>query len=269
MEMKYDLVNEIAERKSVRSFDGRPVDDVLLKRIMDYASTAPQLQVGQPARAGSISGGEGKNENLGTYGVISGARDFLVLVGGDDELSLMNAGFYFEHIILYCTALGLGTCWLGGTFDRRRFTAGMTLASDEHLLIVSPLGYGAAKKRVLEKIMRFSVGSARRKEMDRLFFYGDFKTPVSASDKYYRALENVRLAPSARNGQPWRAVILPDRVRFYVEGGSPKFVPVDMGIALCHFSLSVASMGMNGRFEVEQGVDGHATMRYMISWIPD
>ncbi len=64
------------------------------------------------------------------------------------------------------------------------------------------------------------------------------------------ALELVRLAPSAVNRQPWRAVVCDDTVHFYEKQGKG-FVAangwdiqkVDVGIALCHFVCAMEERG--------------------------
>ena len=63
----------------------------------------------------------------------------------------------------------------------------------------------------------------------------------------------VRLAPSAGNKQPWRAIVDGDRVHFY-EQKSMKDSPlgdiqkVDIGIALAHFDLTMSENSMSGDF---------------------
>ena len=48
-----------------------------------------------------------------------------------------------ESLILYATSLGLGTCWIGGTFKKGQFAKAIDLKGDEILPIVLPIGYEA------------------------------------------------------------------------------------------------------------------------------
>ena len=48
-----------------------------------------------------------------------------------------------EKAILYATGLGLGSCWLGGTFRRSRFAERISARSDEIVPAVASLGYPA------------------------------------------------------------------------------------------------------------------------------
>ena len=64
---------------------------------------------------------------LGTYGVIKGANYYLAAAYKKSNYDLEDLGFLFEKVILYCTSLGLGTVWLGGTFNKGNFAKAMVL----------------------------------------------------------------------------------------------------------------------------------------------
>jgi len=56
---------------------------------------------------------------IGTCGFIRGTQHYIVGAAGDSSMSVEAFGYVFEKIILYATGLGLGICWLGGTFIRK------------------------------------------------------------------------------------------------------------------------------------------------------
>ena len=60
-------------------------------------------------------------EKLGTYGIIKGASMYVGVTIPKEEYALEALGYEFEQLVLYATSLGLGTCWLGGTFNRSAF----------------------------------------------------------------------------------------------------------------------------------------------------
>lgn len=51
-----------------------------------------------------------------------------------------------EELILYATSLGLGTCWIGGTFKKGQFAKAMEVNQEEILPIISPIGYESENK---------------------------------------------------------------------------------------------------------------------------
>jgi hypothetical protein len=97
-----------------------------------------------------------------------------------------------------------------------------------------------------ESMMRKGVKADSRLPFEELFFSGSFDTPLTPGEagKLKEALEMVRLAPSAVNKQPWRAVVCGDRVHFYETRGKVRVSAdwdiqrIDLGIALCHFALA-------------------------------
>ena len=80
----------------------------------------------------------------------------------------------------------------------------------------------------------------------------------------------VRLAPSAGNKQPWRAVICGERVHFYekktmADNPLGDIQKVDIGIALVHFDLTMEENGTGGRFMAEDpGFRSDDGMEYII-----
>lgn len=183
-----------------------------------------------------------------TYGTISGASWYLLMGVHDDEMSALSAGYGMEEIILKATELGLGTCWMALTFKGSDFINNTEMPVDEPLRIISPVGYPAKKRKILESITRMTLRSAKRKPMGELFSYGEFGKPVMEDNRFYKALSMMRLAPSAKNTQPWRALVCDKEVRFYYEQKTEASI-LDLGIGLCHFDLTLKEEGYEGVWE--------------------
>ncbi len=62
-----------------------------------------------------------ERKKLGTYGFIKGAQEFVVGAIEKSDYYKENCGYIMEAIILAATDLDLGTCWLGGTFNKSLF----------------------------------------------------------------------------------------------------------------------------------------------------
>ena len=95
-------------------------------------------------------------------------------------------------------------------------------------------------------------------------------------------LEMVRWAPSASNKQPWRIVRIGDAWHFFLQRtkgygkGTLLFrmlrladlQRVDIGIAMCHFELTARSLGLSGRWSIEDPKLKMAeNTEYTITWI--
>ena len=131
----------------------------------------------------------------------------------------------------------------------------MEVGPSEVMPVASPVGYPAAKLSLRESMMRKAIKSDERLPFSRVFFSGSFGTPLSPSDagRFEEPLQMLRLAPSATNKQPWRAVVDGDTVHFFEEhslkdSALGDIQKVDMGIALSHFLLTAQERGLEGRF---------------------
>lgn len=290
----FSVEEAVRKRYSVRTYDGRPLAPELMERLLAYAGELEnplgpgmRLCVIEKGAATDASGGTGKGssgpgassskgEKLGTYGFIKGARTFLAAVIPDEEYALEALGYEFEQLVLYAASLGIGTCWLGGTFDREAFTARITLAENEIFPILSPVGYPAGKRGLMEKLIRRGAGADSRLPWSQLFFDGDFGTPLTEAGaaEYRFPLEMVRLAPSAVNRQPWRVVKTDDGAFHFFEkrsSGKEEGVDIhriDLGIAICHFHLAALELGLTGRFDRNRPkIDVPEGLDHISSWV--
>ncbi len=217
---------------------------------------------------------------LGTYVIIKGASTYILGIMkkslGDDREMSSRFGYSFEEIILKATGLGLGTCWMAGTFNKKHVEDLLSVSDDEQIVMIAPIGY-EKEKSVTEKISRFFAKSDKRKSWDELFFHGDFNSPLSLSneDKYKDALEMLRLAPSAVNLQPWRIVKSGEGYDFYsvkskMSDKANKKIDVvynDIGIAKYHFEQSLAEDGISGAwFKKESNIIDSEMYDYVCTW---
>ena len=242
-----NIAESIRSRRSVRSFDGKPLSNEIKEQVLHFANGADN-PYGLPIRWRLL---DVKAQNLNCP-VITGAETFIAGKMQPAPHAEEAFGYAFEQIALYAVDLGLGTTCIAGTMDRPAFERAMELEEGEIMPCVSPLGIPAAKMSLRETMMRKGVKADSRLPFEELFFDGGFDKPLSKdrAGGLAEVLELVRLAPSAVNKQPWRLVVGPDTVYFY-EKKSKGFTAangwdiqkVDMGIALCHFALGLEAKG--------------------------
>lgn len=284
MENKLDFEKSInilvKERKSVRTYDeNKEIPQEIIDKLNEYVEKL-QGPFKPKVRFKIIKTKEvNKGKSIGTYGVIKGTDTYVGAVVEKGYMCLENLGYEMEQLVLYATSLGLGTCWLGGTFNKSGFAKIMEVKDNEIFTIVSPIGYSSEQLRLVDKVFRKGKGD-RRKDWVDLFFLKDFYTPLDVEadlGEMADALENIRLAPSALNKQPWRVVVDGKKVHFFRVGKQSQAAKdahlnlseVDMGIALAHFDLTCKEKGLEGSFVREiLKVDGvPKDVEYLISWI--
>ncbi len=253
--MKPPVLTQIGERTSRRSFQPKPLEESIRSRIQQMLDENIKGPFGNRCSFRLIERFDDQNKRykLGTYGFIQGAQYFIVGMVKVAPMAFVDYGFLLEKIILELTEMGLGTCWLGGTFDRSEFAKAVHLEEGWLIPAITPVGYATANRSIGDSLIRFGAGSKKRKNWEELFFDQHPTSPLTESDAAgaRHCLEAVRLAPSASNNQPWRVIRRDNYLDFYLERkpGYRKLFSavdlqmVDMGIALCHFELQAKETG--------------------------
>lgn len=276
MFLEQSVIELIQKRTSVRTYEPKPVEPQKLEQLKGFFGNACENPFGAKVRFSIVEGGSGK---LGTYGFIRGAKTFFagcVKKGGRD---MEGFGYAFEQAVLFATALGLGTCWLGGTFKRASFMTIMK-PDNEYMPAISPVGYAAMKKTLTEKMVAAGAGAKKRKRFGEIFFDGNVKTPLFIDEGPQKTcLEMVRIGPSASNKQPWRVIRSGDTLHFYMAedkhyAGNTLYgfcmQRIDMGIAACHFEQVAKELGLPGGIVFEEPVltdDARPeALAYSFSW---
>jgi hypothetical protein len=270
----------IKKRFSCRTYSERSIEDKVLQEFLTIVNDIHKGPFGnQPnfrlIHLTSFTIQEAKK--LGTYGIIKNARLFIVGTIKNGHLAMEDYGYCKEEIILKATALGLGTCWLGGTFQSSNFAQAVDLQKDELLPTITPIGYPAGEKSFTERIMRRVAGSDNRKPWSDIFFTGNFSTPLTPKQVgiYAEAMENVRLAPSASNKQPWRILYDAQQNIFhffiarsfsYKLIGTVSLQDIDLGIAMSHFALTLQELGIKGKWRVDSTAPKEKSLDYIVSW---
>lgn len=225
-------------------------------------------------------------KGLGTYGFIRGATGFIIGAVKPAPHDMEDFGYLMEQAILFATDIGLGTCWLGGSFTKSSFARKIAATREETVPAVTSIGYIAEGGKARDRIRR-RAGSDNRLPPEELFFdrqFGRSLAPAQAG-AYAEPLAMVRQAPSASNKQPWRLIRDGDCWHFYLQRtkgyGKGSFVywllgladlqRVDMGIAMCHFELTARELGLAGRWLVNEPdiAKPGAGSEYIVTWMAE
>lgn len=280
MNIDFSVEEAVKKRYSVRNYHEKDVESDKRKAIEAFIDSLDN-PFGNKIKFHYLDNKDIKNkEKLGTYGVIKGANQYIGSTIKLEPMALEALGYEFEALVLYLASLDLGTCWLGGTFDREGFADAMQVKEGEIFPIITPYGYPATTKHEKEIEMRKMIQADHRKEWNQLFYKNDFNSPLTKEEAGDLAfpLEMVRLGPSASNKQPWR-ILIKDGVCHFFEYKEPEYSKmfpydiqrIDIGIAAAHFDLSVSEQGINGHFDTtnqpELALPEH--IEYVFSWIRD
>ncbi|MDW7656201.1 MAG: nitroreductase family protein [Bacillota bacterium] len=280
MNIQFSVKDSVIARYSVRNYSDQQIEAEKRQALEEFIGALDNPFTRQVRFHYLDQTDTKRQQKLGTYGVIKGAKQYIGTTIKPEPLALEALGYELETVMLYLAHQGLGTCWLGGTFERAGFASAMKIGENELFPIVTPYGYSAAKKHMKEVMMRKMIKADQRKNWQDLFYRNDFQTPLTpaqAADLEF-PLEMVRLGPSASNKQPWRILLTNTACQFYEykEPGYSDRLPydiqrIDMGIAACHFDLAAKEQGIIGHFDIDCRPDLTCpeNIEYVFSWVRD
>jgi len=194
-----------------------------------------------------------ESKKVGTYGVLRHVPGFVGGICENNFESLVDYGYVFQRIILSLTKDNYDTCWVGGTFKRTNFQK--KLGENEIVPAITPVGYRALKRTIIERFVRKSAKSGNRLIFDELF--NDYKTLEPLNDTLenpiLQSLNLVRKGPSASNKQPWRVYVDNNNIHFYLKRTqrypSDSFPydiqALDIGIAMANFTVGLEFFGFD------------------------
>lgn len=230
------ITQAIERRKSRRTYCRKPIRPelaALLRSRIDEYNQKSGLTIRLVEKGRSAFANIRKS-----YGMFKGVQSFFVMKGPAVDPHLKEKiGYYGELLVLEATALGLGTCWVGGTFD----PAGIRKSSGEELVCVIAVGPVPDSETVKEQLLYKAI-HRRTKTIEELSIISG-EPPAW----FQKGMKAVQKAPSTRNTQ---------KVLFTYDNGllqaavpdTARFDLVDLGIAKLHFSLAAG-----GRFEIGNG----------------
>jgi nitroreductase len=235
-------------RRSRRLYKPKPPAGQVLERLIAACS---EFRPFDTARAVLIRHTEDVFKGIiGAYGKIRGAPFFLAFIGDAGNRYVQDkVGYTGEGIMLEATALGLGACWVGKSFDRRIASSLVTMKKHERVLAVAAVGY-AAEETSFEETLLTGFGKLHKRKPVAELVSG---MPEAEWPEWIRkALMAARLAPSAVNRQPWRFLVEQDGLTVSVDNlhdslGISK--RLDCGIAMLHIEIAALNCTVTGRWE--------------------
>lgn len=225
---KERLYQAIAQRCSRRKYFADPLPKETVTQLQQSITLYNQeadLHIQLMLNAPEVFQGLRKS-----YGLFTGVRHYLALVGKKNMPHIQEKlGFYGELLVLECTALGLGSCWIGATYDQK--ACACQLADDEQLFAVIAIGYTPEEKSLREKAI-IQVSHRHHKKTEMMYTV-DSQPPMW----FFTAMEAVQQAPSAMDAQPVKIHYRQGKIIAEMVDLSG-YHGMDLGIAKAHFWLA-------------------------------
>lgn len=231
---KQKLLSAIDKRCSRRSYIDRQIESekqIKLQEIIKKINIENDLNIELIK-----DGRESFSSIKSSYGMFSGVNSYFALVGcKNDEYLKQKLGYYGELLVLEATSMGLGTCWIGGTYDKKNCEEQINIGEDEELIAVISVGYTKEYKTIKEKIIS-GLSHRKTKAIEQMYDTEEKLIP----DRFIEGMKAVQRAPSAINRQPVKFNYGNGLVTAKVEDKF-SYEKIDLGIAMLHFEVGTLS----------------------------
>ena len=207
----------IKERHSVKDFLDKPIEgetlEILQKEIADCNEESGlnmELVLNEENAFGSFF--LNNFENCKNYIVIMGKKE--------DKILQEKAGYYGERVVLKAQEIGLNTCWVALTYNKKEVH--VNIKEDEKIVILIAIGYGANKGM----------------EHDIKSFSDVVKNSYSVIPGWFdKGVEYALYAPTAMNQQKFKFELKSSKEGSLKISGIGAYTKVDLGIVKYHFEL--------------------------------
>lgn len=232
----------IDARISCRAYTAEPLDQATLAELAELTARLSEESGLRLVLVGPDDGGP--ELRLAARMFSGNVSSYVALIGPDDNASRERFGYVGEKLVLHATALGLGTCWVAGTFDRDSVT--VPLEAGEVIHDVIPIGHMPAKQPFAQRAIR--AGLRKRDKRPEALYQGP--TTLAEAPSWVRSgIAAVIKGPSAVNQQPVVFVQDDAGLRATLPTAKREVAYTDLGIAKLHFELGAAAAGVQGMWQ--------------------
>lgn len=209
-----DLLQIMRERHSVRAYTEQRIEEekrqkleTVIQECNEKSGLHIQIRYDDP---------DGFDSKMAHYGSFRNVRNYIILAGKASDDLEEKCGYYGEKIVLEAQEVGLHTCWVALTFNKKNVKK--LIPKGEKMALVIAVGYGETdgvphKSKELESFMVI------KGEMPEWF---------------RRGAEAALLAPTALNQQKFKMGIKEGNPVIRIAGIGP-YTKVDLGIVKYHF----------------------------------
>lgn len=177
----------ILTRKSIRSFQNKPIPQEIITDMIEAARLSPSTQNRQPWRFVILTQQDKIKDMALHCGLIGLANYFIrnapcvivacadmdkdIKINGQDYY-LVDTAIAFQQMMLMAWSHGIGSCWLGA-FSEKKLKAWLKLPKSWRIVALSPFGYPAEQQSIYAKVVKTVAGSNNRLPVEQIVRYLD------------------------------------------------------------------------------------------------
>lgn len=211
-----DILEAVAKRHSVRAYTDKKIEGEVLNELLqeiDLCNKESGLNLQLITNHPDTFTGK-----MAERGGFKGVNNYIALVGKKSKELSEKCGYYGERVVLKAQMLGLNTCWVYATYNRRKTKCNIN--KGEKLVCVISIGYGENQGKPHKNTL-----------IDFLFrLRGDMPS------WFMEGMQCAMLAPTAMNKQNFCFTLL-DNNKIKAEKRSRLCGDLNLGIAKYHFEI--------------------------------
>lgn len=190
-------------RHSVRSYSTEPLDSIQIKTLNAVITDINTHQQGLHFQLVTDSD-SAMSGFTSSYGLFKNARNYIACVADTSFANYVErCGYFGMQVLMRAFTLGLGTCFVSGSYNKHKVDARVRVGEELVCLIV----IGKEKEDTTNTIVSSLVHKIQHRHksltpMDFLDTNLSWDVICNAFPGLLRGLEGVSYAPSAKNKQP-------------------------------------------------------------------
>lgn len=232
----------LRSRHSVRKYSQEPLPEELVRKIEAEITMVNTHEAGMHFRLVCDDSSPFKGFRA-SYGFFSGVRNYIaVVVDSAFPDTYERAGYFSQQIVMKAVSLGLGTCYVGGTFDVSKVS--VNLRAGEKILYLVALGFPAEARQTAIGSIAMKIMHRHDNAPDDYFVDTDSVSLAEATEAcpwLKDGLDGLVSAPSSLNKQPVRIFAKRENglteICAKVENPNPKSL-IDLGIGKFNFAYA-------------------------------
>ncbi len=206
----------MVSRHSVRSYTDKKIPEDIVEKLRKKIESVNEesglnfkLVTDEPVAFGGF---------LPKYGSFKNVKNYIICAGENVPDFDEQSGYYGEELVLYCQELGLNSCWVGLTVNKKKVKEEMK--PGETLGCVIAIGYSSTQGV-----------PHKNKDVAKVT-----SVPAPWPAWFKNGVKGAMLAPTAVNSQRFKISLSKDGKVIITAGRGP-YAQVDLGIVKYQFML--------------------------------
>ena len=225
-------LSDLRSRRSVRAYTSQSLEKSVVDAIKAEITMINTVEAGM--RFQLILDDPAPFDGFrNSYGLLRNVRNYIAcVIEPSYPDTYQRCGYCAQQLVTLAVSLGLGTCYVGGSYNADLTSA--QLRAGEKIPFLIALGYeDKGKETLIAKVGKSLTHISKKRPADIL------TSDVSISENanrplLYTGLEAMLCAPSSMNRQPVRVEYRQGEILAKVGSGSNSDL-IDLGIALFNF----------------------------------